>query len=184
MKSSIQLQLRVLRCQAGDREAFSELYAEFSPRIFRFIRGIVGSPDVADVHQDVWAAVFQGIGALSKPSAFVTWVFRLARFKAIDRIRRDRTRAGDIEDADLPRIEMEERLQSEIDIELGLSKLSPTHRAILLLRYWEDLSYEQIAVVTDTPLGTVKSRLDHAHRNLEEHLNPTESHKTNTGERK
>lgn len=155
------------------------MYAEYSPRTSRFIRGIVGYSDVDDVQQELWTAVFQGISGLSHPGAFVTWVFRLARFKAIDRIRRDKKRTEILDDAILPSINVENRLESEIDIELGLSKLSPTHRAILLLRYWEGLSYEQIAVVTDTPIGTVRSRLYHAHRNLKGHLNPNHVSESN-----
>src|SRR3954454_4142699 len=83
---SLQLQLLVLRCQAGDERAFATLLDEFGEKTLRYLRGLLGE-DADDVQQEVWLAGVKGIRALAHPAAFRTWLFRTTRHRAIDFLR-------------------------------------------------------------------------------------------------
>src|SRR4051812_31573634 len=91
--ASLQLQLLVLRCQAGDERAFATLLDEFGEKTLRYLRGLLGE-DADDVQQEVWLAVFKRIATLANPAAFRTWLFQTTRHRAIDFLRvRERERA-------------------------------------------------------------------------------------------
>ena len=138
---------------------------------------MIGAAESEDAQQELWTAVFESINSLSHPSAFVTWLFRMARFKAVDRLRRVRTdHATTVFGADSEiesTVTLEQAIGDRIDVGRALARLSPSHRQTVLLRHWEDLSYTQIAMVTDCPVGTVRSRLHHAHRIMREALDHT-----------
>src|SRR5215212_6151586 len=86
---SILLHLLVVRCQAGDERAFARLLERFGPRTLRYLRELV-SDEAEDVHQEVWLGVYRRIGQLATPAAFVTWLFGMARHRAVDFLRRRR----------------------------------------------------------------------------------------------
>ena len=167
--------LLVLRCQAGDETAFARLMAWFGARTLAHLRGLVAD-DAEDVQQEVWLAVYTRIGALSNPRAFRTWLFQTTRHRAIDFLRsRKRERelleeaAREIEDAHTPDEGISDLNRSSVAEALG--ELSPVHREVLLLRYQEDMSYAQIAVISGCSIGTVRSRLHHAKARLREVVN-------------
>src|SRR5262245_38544022 len=86
---ALRLHLLVLRCQAGDEQAFVQLFREFSQRTLAYLSGLLG--DAADdVQQEVWLAVYRGIRTLGNPGAFRTWLFRTTRHRAIDFLRRQK----------------------------------------------------------------------------------------------
>jgi RNA polymerase sigma-70 factor (ECF subfamily) len=125
------------------------------------------------VQQDVWLTVYTRIGALSNPRAFRTWLFQTTRHRAIDFLRsRKRERelleeaAREIEHAHTPDEGITDLNHSSVAE--ALKALSPVHREVLLLRYQEDMSYAQIAVIAGCSIGTVRSRLHHAKARLRE----------------
>jgi len=71
--------LLVLRCQAGDEQAFAALYNEFNPRTLRYLRGLLDTQGAQDVHQEVWLTVFQKIATLANPRGFRTWLYQVTR---------------------------------------------------------------------------------------------------------
>jgi RNA polymerase sigma-70 factor (ECF subfamily) len=160
--------LLVLRCQTGDEAAFSDLFDRFSRRTLRYLEGLLGS-DAADAQQEVWLAVFRGISKLSNPGAFRTWLYQTTRHRAIDVLRRQKRQS---ELLDAVRIEesgaSEEHSELFLEpwdrprLEIGLAELSAAHREVLLLRYWEEMSYADIALISGCSVGTVRSRLFHA----------------------
>ena len=165
--------LLVLRCQAGDEGAFARLYQEYSQRTQRYLIGLVDD-DADDVQQEVWLAVYRGLRHLSNPRAFRTWLFQTTRHRAIDFLRRRRREhallaaaaeaqlgADDGEPAPEP-VWDAERLATD------MAALPPALREVLVLRYQNDLSYADIALVTGCSVGTVRSRLHHAKRRLAE----------------
>lgn len=166
--------LRVLRCQAGDEGAFADLYREFSGRTLRYLRGIVGEAAADDVQQDVWLTVYRRIAEVANPGGFRTWLYRVTRHRAIDAIRREGRRSELIapadEDFDPDTIAGSATGPDDAfdgpDLEPLLAELSNLHREVLILRYREDLSYGEIALVTGCSVGTVRSRLHHAKANL------------------
>ncbi len=170
---NLRLHLTVLRCQAGDEAAFALLFEWFGARTHGYLRGLVGEEAAEDVQQEVWLSVFRGIRGLSNPQGFRTWLFQTTRHRAIDflrRVRRHRelldsatTELADRSDeGDEPLTDMDSSV-----VEQALTALPAPQREVLLLRYRDDLSYAEIALVVGCSIGTVRSRLHHAKRRLQ-----------------
>ncbi len=159
----LRLHLLVLRCQTGDERAFAQLFREFGERTLRYLNGLVGEA-AEDVQQEVWLAVYRGIRTLSNARAFRTWLFRTTRHRAIDFLRRRRRESELLADAALERIGLSESAEDSLEVDeaalrLALETLPAAQREVLILRYRDDLSYAQIALVVGCALGTVRSRL-------------------------
>lgn len=158
-------QLLVLRCQAGDENAFEELVTRYHPRLRYYLRRILPRPDNADdVLQEVWFAAFRALPRLTDPAALAAWLYRIARDKAAVQWR-GRPSECSLEVSDIveqPTENNDFRHEDSQDIHASLAELAPEHREVLALRFLEDMTYEQIAKVTDCPIGTVRSRLYYA----------------------
>jgi RNA polymerase sigma-70 factor, ECF subfamily len=170
----VRLTLAVLRCQAGDERAFTELFHWLGPRTRAYLSALVG--DAADdVQQEVWFGVYKSISTLADPRAFRMWLFRSARHRAVDFLR-SRKRYDDVfpamdpEDVELATETPIDLSGLDSDIESLMGMLPAAHREVLLLRYKDELSYSEIAVVVGAPIGTVRTRLHHAKRKLHELL--------------
>jgi RNA polymerase sigma-70 factor, ECF subfamily len=159
----------VLRCQAGDQAAFAELVERYQPGLRYFLRKMLREHGAEDALQDVWLDVFRSLSRLADLGAFRAWLYRIARDRAFRELRKRRPRP-------LPAIEMEpidERAEQalftaeDVDrVHAALDELTPEHREVLVLRYLEDMTYEEIARVVGTAVGTVRSRMHHAKRVL------------------
>jgi RNA polymerase sigma-70 factor (ECF subfamily) len=167
--------LTVVRCQLGDHSAFEELIAHYQPRLDRFLGTLLADRTVLDdVAQEVWIDVFRDVPKLVEPRAFLSWLYRIARHRALQCLRRSRRLpapldADEVVDPDESSINLgSDRLEA---VEKALNQLHPEHRAVVVMRYLDELSYSEIATVTGCPLGTVKSRLHNAKRMLREILN-------------
>ncbi len=180
----------VRRCQSDDPDAhepaFRELFERYRDRVYNTAFRVVGNAsDAADVSQEVFLTIFRKIAEFQFNSRFFTWLYRITVNLSIDRRRRlaalpptvgesgsEGLLAG-IEDTvesetqDLADLEFIERR-----VQQSISRLSPKLRAIVVLRYIEGLAYGDIAEVMNCSIGTVKSRLNRAHRNLEVILKP------------
>lgn len=159
----------VLRCQAGDGAAFEELVGRYGPRIGYYLRKLLGTPHAAeDALQDVWFAVFRGLPRLTDPAAFPAWVYRIARDRAAREFRRNPPATRPLPEADLLREDdCEEFSPADAEaIHAALDRLSMDYRDVLVLRFLEGMTYDEIARVTGAPLGTVRSRLHYAKRAL------------------
>ncbi len=180
----------VRRCQSSDPDvyeaAFEELYARYRDRVFNTAYRVVGNAsDAADVSQEVFLTIFRKVGEFQFVSRFFTWLYRITVNLAIDKKRRASlsppTVSEGSEGALLTGVEDvaseapgawadAEFLEGKVQQSIG--RLSPKLRAIVVLRYVEELSYSDIAEVMACSIGTVKSRLNRAHRNLEALLKP------------
>ena len=174
--AQLQLHLLVLRCQAGDERAFGRLMEQFGARTLAHLRGLTGD-DAEDVQQEVWLTVYRNIAGLSNPGAFRTWLYRTTRHRAIDWLRRRKRERELIEDVVLEAPVSAGAAEpdampemSEARFNAVLAVLPPPQREVVLLRYREDLSYAEIALVVGCPIGTVRTRLHHAKRRLQEQL--------------
>jgi RNA polymerase sigma-70 factor (ECF subfamily) len=159
----------VVRCQAGDRAAFEELIGLYQPRLRYFLARMVGDDHAADdLLQDVWLAVYRGVARLADPGAFAAWLYRIARHRALAELRKRRQPPSSLEGVDLAEDGSDDDFTAEdaerVHAALGL--LGPEHREVLLLRFVEGMSYEDIARVTGCQLGTVRSRIHYAKRAL------------------
>lgn len=172
----LRLHLMVLRCQSGDERAFRSLLDEFGGRTLRYLRGLVDD-DADDVQQEVWLSVYRSVASLANPQAFRTWLFSTTRRRAIDHLRKRRRERELIvessEESELPDVPVDDSTIDDIDrTALGdvLAGLPPPQREVLLLRFQDELSYAEIALVVGCPVGTVKTRIHHAKRKLQELL--------------
>jgi RNA polymerase sigma-70 factor (ECF subfamily) len=158
-------QLLVLRCQVGDEDAFEELVARYHPRLRYYLRRVLPRADhVDDVLQEVWLAVFRALPRLADPAALAAWLYRIARDKASLQWRK-RPPECLLEVSDLveePSQNNEFRREDAQEIHASLNQLTPEEREILVLRFLEDMTYDEIAKVIGCPVGTVRSRLYYA----------------------
>jgi RNA polymerase sigma-70 factor (ECF subfamily) len=159
----------VLRCQALDEAAFEEVVARYTPRLRYYLRKMLGSVQSAeDALQEVWLDAFRGLPGLIEPGAFPAWIYRLARDRAFRELRRRRSyrplEGFDVIDeaggADGFSTEDAARIHHALDA------LVPEHREVLVLRFIESMTYDQIAGIVGCQLGTVRSRLHYAKRAL------------------
>ena len=167
----LRLRLVVMQCQVGDDQAFARLFEWFAPKTLRYLRGLIG--DAADdVHQEVWLTVYRSISGMANPGAFRTWLFRTTRHRAMDFLRRQRRERELVEEITAATTEAVDSgtddgaLPDDAVVEAEIARLPPLQREALLLRYRDDLSYAEIALVAGVPVGTVKTRVHHAKRAL------------------
>jgi len=169
----------ILRCQLGDESAFERLVHTYHRRLRYFVRQLVGSTYAADdVLQEVWVTVYRKIATLREPDAFVTWLYRIARHKAYHAIRRP-VDVHLVEDCEIPAQADEDQSSGRFDAEQingALRFLQAEHREVLILRFFEEMPYSDIAEAVRCPVGTVRSRLNIAKKRLRERLERTDSH--------
>jgi len=163
--------LLVVRAQAGDEAALVELIERYSPRLRYFLRKMLSSADGAeDALQDVWLDVFRHLPRLADPQALVAWLYRIARDKAFGRLRKMRGVEQTVDSASVIDVAADEEGEFSPDdaacIHAALDELPPEQREVLVLRFLEEMSYEEIARVVGCQLGTVRSRIHYAKRAL------------------
>jgi RNA polymerase sigma-70 factor (ECF subfamily) len=177
----------VRRAKRGDHKAFRILMERYRRKVYSIAYGMVRDPEAAlDISQEVFIKVHRYLGSFQGSSSFYTWLYRISINLSIDYLRKQgRHDAVDYDDMLLRREPDDAEamvMPTMLDVdpqkaldrkELGnqlakaFEKLSEKHRAVLLLREVEGLSYEEIARVLKIHKGTVMSRLHHARKNLQ-----------------
>jgi RNA polymerase sigma-70 factor (ECF subfamily) len=162
----------IARIATGDRPAMHALFARHKTRVYRFILRLVGDAASADdltseVFVTVWrnAHKFQGFAAAS------TWLLAIARFKALDELRRRRDDARNLKELDAsdPAADPE---ASWADNHRGamlrkcLGTLSREHRTVIDLVYYHEKSVQEVAAIVGIPCATVKTRMFYARKKL------------------
>lgn len=168
----------------GDTAAFEALVRLYEKRIFALTLRMCKNPeDAAEAAQEAFLSAWQGLPFFRGEASFSTWMYRLASNACVDLLRREnrhRNAAGpslndegialDVADnAPLPQAILEGKELRE-QIEAGLRSLSEDHRQVLILREMHQLSYDEIAGVLDIDVGTVKSRINRARKQLRSFL--------------
>ena len=182
----------VLRVQQGDKAAFDLLVIKYQHKIIQLVNRYVKDPSEAqDVAQESFIKAYRALGDFRGDSAFYTWLYRIAINTAknylVSRARRSSNYQVDIQDAEaienapqLQGMDTPERLllnQEIIDtIKTAIDHLPEEMRTAIMLREFEGMSYEEIAVAMDCPVGTVRSRLFRAREAIDIKLNPLLEH--------
>jgi RNA polymerase sigma-70 factor (ECF subfamily) len=177
----------VERSTRGDREAFGVLVQRHQGRVFNLAYHVVRNrEDALDVAQDAFVKAFSSLSSFKGEASFTTWMHRIVVNLAIDCLRRrrrgvpstydDRRAVSEEASANLvasddPETALETRQVRSL-LGRGIQALPPAHRAVLVLREIEGLSYEEIARAVGCSLGTVMSRLFYARRKLQKALQP------------
>jgi RNA polymerase sigma-70 factor (ECF subfamily) len=168
-------------------QAFEQLYERHKDRVYSIAYRMTGSSaDAMDVAQDAFCLMFRKIASFRFDAKFGTWLIRLTVNCCIDHKRREKSRSmtslaslSTLEESHEPVDDSQQPQRFAEDGELGthiqssLQKLSPKLRAVLVLRYLEGMSYDELADTLEISLGTVKSRLARAHVAMERVLSGT-----------
>jgi len=158
-----------------DTAAFEQLYRLYEKRVFQYVRTLVDDPSIAeDVVIETMTAVWRGAATYAQTSTVSTWIFGVARHKAIDALRKPSSRKESVsldEAAELPAqqegpIETMNRTQVADIMQKALKKLSRDHQEMMRLVFYEEMPYEEIASLLSIPENTVKTRVYHAKRQL------------------
>jgi RNA polymerase sigma-70 factor, ECF subfamily len=180
----------VRRARREDQKAFRMLMERYRRKVFSIAYGMVRDPEAAmDVSQEVFIKVHRYLGSFQGTSSFYTWLYRITVNLSIDFIRKrgkrdmvdyddmlQRREPDDIEARITPTfldtnpLKAIDRIELRKQISKAFETLTEKHRAVLLLREVEGLSYDEIARTLKVHKGTVMSRLHHARKNLQHAL--------------
>ncbi len=161
------------RAAAGDPRAFHALIDRHAQRLFRLAASLVGNAtDAEDVLQETFIGAFRGSRSFEGRSSVRTWLTRILVTQAArwhrDR-KRTRTQSMD-ESIPASAVGPTAGVDASIDVDAAMQRLSSEHRQVLVLREFEQMSYDEIAEVLGVPRGTVESRLHRARSEMKEKL--------------
>lgn len=178
----------VKRAQKGDKVAFDALVSKYQYKVINLVTRFVKDDDEAqDVAQEAFIKAYRGIAKFRGDSAFYTWLYRIAINSAknylVSQSRKTPAYAIDVEDAehmesatalkefDTPEGRM---LTSEIEATVykAIKELPEDLKTAITLRELEGMTYDEIAVVMECPIGTVRSRIFRARESIDKHLKP------------
>ena len=171
---------RVIKaCQQGDREAFRLLFEAYKDKVFSIAVYSCGGDETSagDVTQQVFLKLMTNISQFRGESQFTTWLYRMVANACIDE---QRKRKRFLPFADSPQVTKVEfkrpqeqryaKLELADSVRHAIAELKPKFRLAILLRYIEDLSYEEMANILNCSKGTVASRLNRGHKELARRL--------------
>ncbi len=177
----------VRRVQSGDVEAFDHLVLKYRERLFSIIYNLTSNrEDAADLTQESFIKAFRSLKRFRGRSSFFTWLYRIAINTTLTNLRKNRMRhffsfekiSEEVSSAEIIEA-LVTRTNSDRSVMLGelqeklneaLHKLSPKHRAVVVLFEIEELSHQQISEVMNCSIGTVRSRLHYAKQQLQAYL--------------
>lgn len=178
-------EILIRQAREGDQVAFGKLVKRYYEMVYAVAVGVLHHHEMArDVTQDVFLKVFRNLQQFEGKAKFKTWLYRVAMNAALDEARKKKpveslegqedeegeSRPMQIAAKNEDPIEKLSRQELAERMGKALESLSPDHRAILVLREWEELSYQEIADMLHLEIGTVMSRLHYAKKKLGEIL--------------
>jgi RNA polymerase sigma-70 factor (ECF subfamily) len=167
----------IARIAKSDRSAMATLFARYRVRVFRFALRMVRNDAIAeDLTSDVFLEVWRQAGTFEGRSAVSTWLFGIARYKALTVLQRrpeqelDEETAGAVPDqADDPEVALAKKDKAAV-LRACLLELTAEHREIVTLVYYQQKSVEEVAGIVGIPEATVKTRMFYARKKLSELL--------------
>jgi len=170
--------ITIERARSGDKCAFSKLVEAYQTPVYNLCYRVLGNPhDAEEAAQEAFLRAYTRFGSYDSARSFKTWLLSIAHHYCIDRLRRRRLTWLSLDDepaldtamwrstAPTPE-EVVMRRERDGDVQALLNALPLKDRSALVMRYWNDLSYEEIAAATDTTVSAVKSRLHRARETL------------------
>lgn len=173
-----QEQIWLDQARAGDKVAFGYLVEAYMRPVFNLTYRMLGNPQEAeDAAQEAFLRAYSRLEQYDPTQKFSTWLFSIANHHCIDRLRKRRARFVSIDDnpvlqnleGDMPLPENSAlRTEQSVEVQALLNKMEPEYRMPLILRYWEEYSYDEIAQSMDLTISAVKSRLFRARKQMAE----------------
>jgi len=169
----------VKRFQDGDETAFNEIVLRYQERIYWAVRRfVIDHDDVADLVQEVFIKAHAALAGFRGESSLYTWLYRIAtnlslnflRWKKVKQVMRMDDVYTEPHAPESNPEEMVDRDERRILIERAIESLPEKQKAVFVMRYYEDLSYEEIAAILKTSIGGLKANYFHAVRKIEEFL--------------
>jgi len=176
-----QEQLHVQQAKAGKLEAWDALFKRYQLPLYVYVFELVGDEQATlDIVQETFINAARHIGGLQHDEKFGGWLFRIAHQRCLQQWRKDRNRHEPLDEETSNALVDEEspddlliRQEQEAEFMELLNKLPLAQRSVLLLHYVDDFSLEDIAGITESQLGTVKSRMHYAKKALRTLLEET-----------
>ncbi len=167
----------IAKIAKGDRSAMEALFTRYRVRVFKFVVRMVRNEAIAEeLNSDVFLDVWRQAGTFEGRSAVSTWIFSIARFKALNALQRrgeeelDDNKADAIEDdSDDPETVLAKKDKAAV-LRQCLAELSAEHREIVNLVYYQHKSVEEVSGIVGIPEATVKTRMFYARKKLSEFL--------------
>lgn len=166
------------RARRGDKLAFSQLVQAYQRPVYNLTYRMLGdSEEAEDAAQETFLRAYASLKQYNPEHKFSTWLFSIANHHCIDRLRKRRGNSVSIDDnsvlenltGDAPQPEHAAVAnERRVEVQHLLGRLEPEYRTPLILRYWEDYSYEEIAEVMQLSIPAVKSRLFRARQQMAE----------------
>jgi RNA polymerase sigma-70 factor (ECF subfamily) len=159
-------EILVMDCQRGSVRAMELLVSRWQKRLWKYAYNMTGDAEGAwDIMQESWLGIIKGLRKLQDPSSFKAWAYRITTNKSIDWIRKNRA----VKKVGLDEVQdHQQEKEKNAGLKELLEKLDLKKRAVLNLRYFEQLSILEIGIALKIPKGTVKSRLHNARIELKE----------------
>ncbi|MGC8874162.1 MAG: RNA polymerase sigma factor [Chloroflexia bacterium] len=163
-------QVWILRTLQGDQEAFAQLVQRYQRQVYNLAYRMLGNvQDAEDVAQETFLRAYRALDAFEIGKKFSCWLLSIASNLCIDLLRRRKFAWLSLQDVSYRTAAAQEepvgsalRREQAHEVQRLLSRLPEKYRVVVVLRYWYDLSYEEIVEVTGLSLNTVKTRLHRA----------------------
>lgn len=158
----------------GDVNAYGELMARYEQKLLRYVIYLIHDHAVAaDVVQDTFIKSYQNLNGFNAKYKFSSWIYRIAHNEAMNAIKKDRHIAHDIDAETAKEASYESTIMRDIDnailkndMQLCLDKLDAKYREVLMLQYYENMKYSDIADILHIPVATVGVRATRAKAKL------------------
>jgi RNA polymerase sigma-70 factor, ECF subfamily len=178
MNQSSDLEL-IQEVRNGKRQAFTELMRRYQQRVYWVARRVVGSHHEADdIAQETFIKAYLALGDFRGDSSFFTWLYRIAINLSFNAVRKQQlisyARQSEILERFLPSTENPgeefELKETEARLQRAIAGLPEKQKAVFIMRYYDDMPYEEISQVLKTSVGGLKANYFHALRKVQEYM--------------